>query len=118
MYSYEITWETAQPGGIAFYKNPQDAGINHVGILAGADEERDALVAHCSSSKNGVVTSSLEGSGFRYVRWLAYLDERETVQTVQETDEIRFSTAPNGVPLMLMEEQAYEGAILNGWPVN
>lgn len=117
-HSYEITWEEAQPGDIVFYKNPQDAGINHVGILVGTDEEEGTLVAHCSSSKNSVVISPLEGSGFRYVRRLAYMDERETMQNQQEKAEIKVSTAPNGLPLMLTEEQAYEGAVLNGWAVN
>lgn len=117
-HSYEIPWEEAQPGDIVFYKNPQDAGINHVGILVGTDEEGATLVAHCSSSKNNVVISSLEGSGFCYVRRLAYLDGRETAHNQQEEAKIKVSTAPNGLPLMLTEEQAYEGAILNGWTVN
>lgn len=117
-HSYEITWEEAQPGDIVFYKNPQDAGINHVGILVGTDEKKSTLVAHCSSSKNNVIISSLEDSGFRHVRRLTYLDERKTVQNQQEETQIKVSTAPNGLPLMLTERQAYEGAVLNGWTVN
>jgi cell wall-associated NlpC family hydrolase len=66
--SVEILWEEAQPGDLVFLQTPEDAGINHVGLLAGKDESGDWLVLHCSSAKGTVVRTGLDAGGFQYLR--------------------------------------------------
>lgn len=51
-----ITWEDARIGDLAFY--PDD---EHVGIVAGWDEDGNVLIVHCASSYNNVVITGKEG---------------------------------------------------------
>ena len=51
-----ITWDEAQIGDLAFY--PDD---EHVGIVAGWDENGDILIVHCASGYNNVVITGKEG---------------------------------------------------------
>ena len=55
-YCTDIAWDEAQIGDLAFY--PDD---EHVGIVAGWDEESNILIVHCASSYNDVVITSKEG---------------------------------------------------------
>lgn len=66
--SAAIELADAQPGDLVFQQTPQDVGTNHVGILAGRDENGDWLVLHCASSKGTVVQTKLSAGGFAYVR--------------------------------------------------
>lgn len=116
-HSSEITWEEAQPGDVLFYKNPQDVGINHIGIIVGTDEDGNMLAAHCSSSKNSVIVSKAEHSGFRYVRRMNYIAGRELGQDAGERA-AETTALPDGMPMYLTDEQAYNDAIRNGWSVD
>lgn len=51
-----ITWDEAQIGDLAFY--PDD---EHVGIVAGWDENGNILIVHCASGHNNVVITGKEG---------------------------------------------------------
>ena len=51
-----ITWEDARIGDLAFY--PDD---EHVGIVAGWDEDGNVLIVHCASGYNNVVITGKEG---------------------------------------------------------
>ena len=51
-----ITWDEAQIGDLAFYP-----GDEHVGIVAGWDENGDILIVHCASGYNNVVITGKEG---------------------------------------------------------
>ena len=55
-YCTNITWDEAQIGDLAFY--PDD---EHVGIVAGWDENGDILIVHCASGYNNVVITGKEG---------------------------------------------------------
>lgn len=55
-YCTDITWDDAQIGDLAFY--PDD---EHVGIVAGWDEEGNILIVHCASGYNNVVITGKEG---------------------------------------------------------
>jgi len=50
------TWKEAQPGDLVFYP-----GDEHVGIVAGFDENGDILIIHCASGYNNVVITGIEG---------------------------------------------------------
>lgn len=52
----EISWEDAQPGGLAFFP-----GDSHVGIVCGFDENGEALVIHCSCSAGRVGVTGRSG---------------------------------------------------------
>ncbi len=65
-YSVPITMMTAKIGDLAFRTIP-GSGINHVGIVVGFDTEDKPLVAHCSSSSNGVVITPFSPT-FKYLR--------------------------------------------------
>ena len=54
-YCTDITWADAQIGDLAFY--PDD---EHVGIVAGWDENGDILIVHCASGYNNVVITGKE----------------------------------------------------------
>lgn len=58
----------AKPGDLVFYKGPEAGDQNHVGLVIGKNENGSLLVAHCSSSRNGVVVGEAWSSGFKYVR--------------------------------------------------
>ena len=58
----------ARPGDLVFYNAPDGTDNNHVGIVIGKKSDGSLLVAHCSSSQNGVVVGEAWSSGFRYVR--------------------------------------------------
>lgn len=64
--SAEISWEEAQPGDLLFAQKPNDAGINHIGIVVGRDDNGNLQVVHCSSGRNNVVVTGT--NGFNYVR--------------------------------------------------
>ena len=64
--SKEIGWDELMPGDLLFFKTPNSNEINHVGIVAGWDENGQVLVIHCSSSRNGVVVTS--AAEFNYAR--------------------------------------------------
>lgn len=55
-YCTNTTWDDAQIGDLAFY--PDD---EHVGIVAGWDEEGNILIVHCASGYNNVVITGKEG---------------------------------------------------------
>ncbi len=65
-WDYSIPTITAKIGDLAFRTVP-GSGINHVGIVIGFDNEGKPLVAHCSSSSNGVVITPVS-STFKYLR--------------------------------------------------
>ncbi len=58
----------ALPGDLVFYGGPERGDWNHVGIVVGKSTDGGLIVAHCSSSRNGVVVGEAWSSGFRYVR--------------------------------------------------
>ena len=51
-----ITWDEAQIGDLAFYSDD-----DHVGIVAGWDENGNILIVHCASGYNNVVINGKEG---------------------------------------------------------
>lgn len=63
----------AQPGDLVFYGGPERGDMNHVGVVVGKSADGGLIVAHCSSSMNGVVVGEAWSSGFRYVRTVAAL---------------------------------------------
>lgn len=66
--SSSIGWDAGQPGDLAFLAAPGERNFNHVGIIVSVEEDGSYLVAHCSSSQNGVVVTEAWSSGFRYLR--------------------------------------------------
>ena len=54
-----ISWDSAQPGDLAFLSD-----LSHVGIVAGKDENGNILVIHCSSGANNVVITTNSIFGF------------------------------------------------------
>lgn len=58
----------AKPGDLVFYDSPAAGDQNHVGLVIGKNTDGSLLVAHCSSSRNGVVVGEAWSSGFKYVR--------------------------------------------------
>ena len=65
-YSIPVTVYTAQIGDLAF-KSVPGTGVNHVGVIVGFDSDGEPLVAHCSSTNNGVAVTSFS-STFKYLR--------------------------------------------------
>ncbi len=65
-YSVPVDSATALPGDLAFRIVP-GTGVNHVGIVVGRDSDGGLLVAHCSSSRDGVVVTAFSPT-FRYLR--------------------------------------------------
>lgn len=55
-YCEDMSWDEAQIGDLAFY--PDD---EHVGIVAGWDEDGNVLIVHCASGYNNVVITGKEG---------------------------------------------------------
>ncbi|SMC62253.1 C40 family peptidase [Papillibacter cinnamivorans] len=55
-YCQTISWDEAMPGDLVFY--PED---EHVGIVAGRDEDGNLLIIHCSSGYNNVVITGVDG---------------------------------------------------------
>lgn len=55
-YCEDISWDEAQIGDLAFY--PDD---EHIGIVAGWDEDGNVLIVHCASGYNNVVITGMEG---------------------------------------------------------
>ncbi len=68
-----IESKDAKPGDLVFYNSPVAGDQNHVGLVIGKNEDGSLLVAHCSSSKNGVVAGEAWSSGFKYVRRVSSL---------------------------------------------
>ena len=62
-----IAWEQALPGDLAFFAPPGGKKTNHVGIVV-SNSGGKIMVAHCSSSKNDVVITEAESTGFKYIR--------------------------------------------------
>ena len=83
--SEEIKEEEALPGDLVFLQQPGAAGINHVGIVVGRNDDGSLVAVHCNAGKNGVTVDSAYQAGFRYVRRpLAYTqDETETLTGTQ-----------------------------------
>lgn len=65
--STPITKEQLQPGDLVFQAIPGTTKSNHVGICVGFDAQGEPLIAHCSSSRNGVVITGL-GKTFKFFR--------------------------------------------------
>lgn len=65
----------AKPGDLVFYRPGSAGDDNHVGIVIGVNDNGSLLVAHCSSSQNGVVTGEAWSAGFQYVRSPIGLDD-------------------------------------------
>lgn len=68
-----IEGKDAKPGDLVFYDSPAAGDQNHVGLVIGKNEDGSLLVAHCSSSMNGVVVGEAWSSGFKYVRRVSSL---------------------------------------------
>lgn len=73
--SRAISMSEALPGDIVFYHAP--GANNHVGIVVGRNSDGQALVAHCSSSRNNVIISKVEAAGFNHARRLYMVEERD-----------------------------------------
>ena len=63
----------ALPGDLVFYASPEAGDRNHVGVVVGRNSDGSLIVAHCSSSQNGVVIGEAWSSGFKYVRRPVFL---------------------------------------------
>lgn len=71
-----VSEEEALPGDLVFLAGPSATGPNnHVGIVAGRNDDGKLVVIHCSGSNNGVVVESAYSAGFRYVRRPVMFDE-------------------------------------------
>lgn len=68
-----VEGKDAKPGDLVFYDSPTAGDQNHVGLVIGKNEDGSLLVAHCSSSMNGVVVGEAWSSGFKYVRRVSSL---------------------------------------------
>ena len=66
--SYEIQWQQVQIGDLLFKTTPYSGKTNHVGVVVEIAEDGTIWVAHCSSSRNGVVVTAANSSGFKYIR--------------------------------------------------
>lgn len=75
--SEPVSEEEALPGDLVFLNGPGATGPNnHVGIVAGRNDDGKLVVIHCNGSDNGVVAESAYSAGFRYVRRpLLFADE-------------------------------------------
>ena len=73
--SKSIGWDEARPGDLTFRSVPGAISVNHVGIVVEKKADGSYLIAHCSSSKNGVVITEAWSSGFRYMRRPALYDD-------------------------------------------
>ena len=74
-YSVPVTVYTAQIGDLAFRSVP-GTGVNHVGVVVSFDSDGNPLVAHCSSSRNGVAVTSFSPT-FTYIRRPVILMKQE-----------------------------------------
>lgn len=72
--SRAVGWDEAQPGDLAFKAAPGATPTNHVGVVVEHKADGTILVAHSSSSKNGVVITEAWGSSFRYIRRPVFYD--------------------------------------------
>ncbi|MDO5541154.1 MAG: NlpC/P60 family protein [Eubacteriales bacterium] len=71
--SVMVDQANVQPGDLVFYGGPERGDLNHVGVVVGKSVDGGLIVAHCSSSRNGVVVGEAWTSGFRYVRTVTSL---------------------------------------------
>ncbi len=55
-YCQTISWDEAMPGDLVFYPNDE-----HVGIVAGRDEDGNLLIIHCASVYDNVVITDADG---------------------------------------------------------
>ncbi|XCP83873.1 NlpC/P60 family protein [Roseburia hominis] len=67
-HSLAIQEDEAKPGDLVFLQSPGTKGINHVGIVAGRNDDGGLIAIHCNAGDNGVVVESAYRAGFRYVR--------------------------------------------------
>ena len=67
-YSVPVAWDDAQIGDIASYAIPDTTKGNHVGVIVGVEGPGVYRVAHCSSSRNGVVIGEAKQAGFVFIR--------------------------------------------------
>lgn len=66
--SFPIEWQQVQIGDFLFKTTPYAGVTNHIGVVVDIGEDGTIWVAHCSSSRNGVVITPAHSSGFRYIR--------------------------------------------------
>jgi cell wall-associated NlpC family hydrolase len=66
--SFPIEWQQVQIGDLLFKTTPYAGVTNHIGIVVDIGDDGTIWVAHCSSSRNGVVVTPAHSSGFRYIR--------------------------------------------------
>lgn len=80
--SEAVSEEEALPGDLVFLQQPNAAGINHVGIVVGRNDDGSLIAVHCNAGKNGVTVDSAYQAGFRYVRRpLTYTDDEAEALT-------------------------------------
>jgi hypothetical protein len=77
--STSITKVQVKEGDLAFIAAPNTRKINHIGIVVEVSDNGKILVAHCSSSANGVSVDDAGSRGFRYFRRPAILIENKGV---------------------------------------
>jgi hypothetical protein len=75
--STSITKGQVKKGDLAFVAAPNTRKINHIGVVVEVTTDSNILVAHCSSSANGVSIDEAEARGFRYFRRPAILIENK-----------------------------------------
>ena len=66
--SVPVAWDDAQIGDLSFYAIPDTTKGNHVGVIVGVEGPGVYRVAHCSSSRNGVVIGEAKQAGFVFIR--------------------------------------------------
>lgn len=72
-----VSEKEAQPGDLVFLDGPEATGPNnHVGIVAGHNDDGKLVVIHCNGNDNGVVVESAYSAGFRYVRRPRVFEEK------------------------------------------
>ena len=82
--SEEISEDEAMPGDLVFLQQPNSAGINHVGIVVGRNDDGSLIAVHCNAGKNGVTVDSAYQAGFRYVRRPLSYNDNSTKETSQK----------------------------------
>lgn len=75
--SIEIDADKLLPGVIAFLNEYPGAESNHIGIVVGFLENREPVIAHCSSTENNVVVSTA-GDVFIFFRRFVFLADSGT----------------------------------------
>lgn len=71
--STSIPASAAMKGDLAFLAIPGTRKVNHIGIVAGINDNGQIMVIHCSAGTNNVSISTAESVGFQYYRRPAVL---------------------------------------------